>query len=74
VKLIEESKLIASVCNAVDGRNNNTLIKSDDILYTVWRARVLCDFILVDLPQVRIIVKTYGTDKFVRLEFPYKTV
>jgi len=74
VKLIEESKLIASVCNAVDGRNNNTLIKTDDIVYTVWRARVFGDFTLVDLLQVRIIVKTYGTDRFVRLEFPYKTV
>jgi len=70
VKLIEESKLIASVCNAVDGRNNNTLIKPDDIVYTVWRARVLGDSTLVDLPRVRIIVKTNGTDKFVRLEFP----
>jgi len=74
VKLIEESKLIASVCNAVDGRNNNILIETDDIVYTVWRARVLGDFTLVHLLQVRIIVKTYGTDTFVRLEFPYKAV
>jgi len=74
VKLIEESKPI--VCNAVDGPiyNKNTLIKSDDIVYTVWRARVLGDFTLVDLLQFRIIVKTYGTDRFARLEFPYKTV
>jgi len=72
VKLIEEIKLIASVCNAVDGRNNNTLIKTDDIVYTVWRARVLSDFTLVDLLQVRIIVKhTERIDLFV-LNFPTK--
>jgi len=74
VKLIEESKLIASVGNAVDGRNNNTFIKTDDIVYAVWRTCVLGDFTLVDLLKVRITVKTYGTDRFVRLEFPYKTV
>jgi len=50
------------------------VIKTDDIAYTVWRARVLGDFTLVDLMQVRIVVKTYGTNRFVRLEFPYKTV
>jgi len=74
VKLIEKTKLIASVCNAVDGRNNSTSIKTDDRVYTVWRARILGDFTLVDLLQVRIIVKTNGTDRFVRLVFAYKTV
>jgi len=44
------------------------------IVDTVWHARVLGDVTLVDLLQVTIIVKTYGTDRFVRLEFPYKTV
>jgi len=46
----------------------------ESMVYTVWRTRVLGDLTLVDLLQVRIIVKTYGTDRFVRLEFPYKTV
>jgi len=35
---------------------------------------VLGDSTLVDLPQVRSIVKTFGTNGFVRLEFPYKMV
>jgi len=35
---------------------------------------VLGDCTLVDLPQVRSIVKTFGTNGFVRLEFRYKMV
>jgi len=44
-------------------------------LYGAYGVRVVLDhFILVDLPQVRSIVKTFGTNGFVRLEFPYKMV
>jgi len=32
------------------------------------------DFTFVELPQVSSIVETYGTDGFVRVEFPYKMV
>jgi len=43
-------------------------------IYIARRAHVLGDFTLVELPHVRSIVKTFGRDGCVRLEFPYKTV
>jgi len=41
-------------------------------VYTVWRARVLGDFTLVDLPQVRIIVKHTERIDLFALKFPTK--